>query len=195
MLTYDDRLHVYVLDGTRIPSVTQALKLAGLIDARFYTPEAAARGTAVHALCQYADGGGMPIAWSDVPYGVEAYAEAYDAFRFDTRIEYAGIEKMNAHPDGSYAGRCDRDVLRSTFGGRGKLEIKTGGEEEWHGYQLALYQLMDPQGERWAVYLQANGRYRLRRKFSADDYRTGRRAVADAWQAMFAMPEIGRFPA
>lgn len=191
MLTYDDTLHLYRIDGRIIPSVTQALKIAGHIDTRFYSLEAAARGSAVHALCQYLDDGTVPV-----PHGrivdliaergdeLQGYYEAYESFLFDTRVTYSGVEVLCAHPSGDYGGRPDR-LVANLFGEQGVLELKTGDEEDWHAYQLALYQLMRPSGSRWAVYLGKNGRYRGPvRMTNADDYRIGRNAIAQAWAAL-----------
>lgn len=188
MLTYDDARHEYRLNGRPIPSVTQALKLAGHIDDWWYTPEAAARGTAVHTACELVDGGPARRTASAMHTDddIAGYVDAYQMFSFDTQVVYSEIEVMCAHPDGTYAGRPDR-IVANLLGEAGVLEIKTSRTpEDWHSIQLAAYQLLRPVGSRWVVYLSTTGRYKLVRCTHADDYRRWRNALALAWMEIDA---------
>jgi hypothetical protein len=184
-LTYDDERHEYRIDGQRVPSVTQALKLAGHITAQFYTRLAAARGTAVHLATEQIDRRRPPTLRFQAPgagaprLSIEAYVDAYAAFKRDCKPRYEAIERMRSHARERYAGRPDR-IVADLFGERGIAEFKTGAEEKWHGYQTALYQLMDPAGSRWVIYLLDDGRYKLRAMRNAEDYAIGLHAVRRA---------------
>lgn len=188
---YDDATHAYFWNDERIPSVTQALKLAGYIDAQFYTPEAAARGTLVHAACEVLDK--QPVASLSVARrigfrlspDIRPYVQAYARFLQDCRPEYDAIETTMYHPRLRYGGRTDR-IVADLFRSPGILELKTGSVEPWHGYQTALYQLMKPTGARWVVYLGDNGRYRVDTMTNADDYRIGIDAIQQAAAALRA---------
>jgi len=186
-LVYRDRDHTYWLDGVHIPSVTQSLKLAGHIDARFYTPDAAYRGSLVHAVCEAIDrqDWSSPLAQIAASgrscYDTTPYAEAYERFLWDCRPQYAEIERAGYHAELRYGARPDR-IVDEMCGESGVLELKTGDPEPWHALQLALYQLVRPAGSRWVVYLRDTGRYRLERCTQADDYRTAIAAVLDAWK-------------
>ena len=52
---FDEMDHIYRIDGQIIPSITQILKSSGIADTRYYTPQTAERGTAVHEACQFYD--------------------------------------------------------------------------------------------------------------------------------------------
>jgi RecB family exonuclease len=151
-----------------------------LIDASFYTPEAAARGTAIHAMTEAFDRRNHRASWAAA---IEPYASAYDKFRRECQPRFSDIERMLCHVIERYAGRPDRVVV-DLGGEAGILEIKSGSVEIWHGYQTALYQLMQPTGSRFVLYLNANGRYKLQRMTNADDYRIGRLAVRTAWKIL-----------
>jgi hypothetical protein len=56
-LTYDDATHTYKLDGVVVPSVTQVLTAAGVIDNRWFTEEATHRGQLVHVATMLMDQG------------------------------------------------------------------------------------------------------------------------------------------
>jgi hypothetical protein len=58
-LQFDPHTHQYTLGDRVILSVTQRIQRAGLLGpaATWYTPESAARGTAVHLACTHWDTG------------------------------------------------------------------------------------------------------------------------------------------
>ena len=58
-LRFDPDTHQYTLDGRMIRSVTQRMQRAGLLGSAetWYTPESAARGTAVRLACAHWDTG------------------------------------------------------------------------------------------------------------------------------------------
>lgn len=182
---YDDAEHVYLLDGQRVPSVTQVLTLAGLIDARWFTPEAAERGRRVHQFAELLDtrtidDGVAFVRDAEIPEEVGGYVEAYRKMLREVRPVYDAIEQAYWHPVERYGGRPDRGCRR-IFSGPGTLELKSGGEAEWHGVQLAGYERLRRRGARWVCYLQANGRYKIRQCTIADDHREFLRALRDVW--------------
>lgn len=173
--------------------VTRALTLAGRIEKRFFNPEAAERGTALHALTEHYDRGESP----DVCNEWLGYMEAYQSFVATVRPDYGEPEWWYALPTESVygeslkggvfierfveskrlgvRGRVDR-VCRDLFGGPAVLDLKFGAKQAWHGVQLAGYNRLCPIGARWSVYLKSNGRYEL---IQYDDPRDDRRFMSD----------------
>ena len=181
---YDDAEHVYRLDGVPVPSVTQALTLTGRIDTSWFTPEAAERGRRIHTYAELLDtrtiDGVSFVRDREIPDAIGGYVEAYRAMRRDVRPVYDAIEQACWHPQLRYGGRPDRGCRR-IFGGPGTLELKSGGEADWHGVQLAGYERLRRRGGRWVCYLQANGRYKIRQCRAADDHHEFLRALRDVW--------------
>lgn len=181
---YNDEDHAYYLRGAKVPSVTQILTLTGRIETRWFTPEGAERGRRVHAFAEQADratlDGAVFLQEREIPDEIGGYIEAYRAMVRDVRPVYDAIEAAYWHPIERYGGRPDRGCRR-IFGGPGTLELKTGAEADWHGVQLAGYERLRRRGSRWACYLQANGRYKIRQMTSADDHDEFLRALREAW--------------
>lgn len=174
--------HAYYLGGQRIVSVTQALKLSGRIDDRWFTPEARERGLRIHHFCELLDRDprlrdGAPVA---VAHDVSGEVAAYRAFVYDYRPRWSHIEQGFAHAIDCYGGRPDRVGLLQRLGEKGTVELKSGGAYDWHGLQLALYQGLNPSGSRWVLYLGKNGKYKFVRCKRAADYPEARQALLDA---------------
>lgn len=171
-MTFDPARHEYREDdGTPIPSVTQILKTAGVIDDRWYTAEARDKGSAAHKLCErYANGErydkhGRPMC--DLPY-VNAFARwVMDYSPWAIATECRVYHRLNGKP---YAGTFD--LLAEIEGRRELIDIKTGAKAKWHAVQLAAYAMAKITGQsniidgpvnpdRCAVlYLQADGKYK-----------------------------------
>jgi hypothetical protein len=172
-MIFDPGNHQYCEDdGTPIPSVTQIIKAAGVIDDRWYTTESRDKGTAAHRLCErYAEGErddrhGRPL--RGIPY-VNAFANWVDGcYPYAIATECKIYHRLNSR---AYAGTFD--LLAKIEGKRTLIDIKTGASAKWHAVQLAAYamarivdkagkvtdQLVNP--ERCAVlYLKADGKYR-----------------------------------
>jgi hypothetical protein len=168
VLNFNEERHEYTVDGVLRPSVTQALKDAGLIHTEWYTEEARLRGKAVHAACQFLDEDDLD--WNSVLPEYRGYLAAWERFMHDSCYQISRdpegrplIEYRLYHPRFGYCGTLDRQA--SIGSGDYLLDIKTGGPEEWHGYQLAGYSqcLSNPLArKRLTVHLQANGRYTTR---------------------------------
>ena len=98
-LEFDEESHRYRFGARVVPSVTQVLERAGLVDAQFVTRDALARGSAVHAEIArlIVDGTGEPSAY------------AVQAMRFceDLDVRIIATEEMVFHPLAWYAGRID----------------------------------------------------------------------------------------
>ena len=160
-LHFDEAAHRYTLGERELVSVTQALTEAGFIDPRWYTEEAALRGTYVHAAVALHAAGDLALESLDST--VAPYFDAYLAFRQESGFAIAGCEERVFDPVMGYAGTLD---LRGVFGGRigvDVIDIKTGSIPSWVGYQTAAYArlLPTPPRRRWALNLRANGTYRL----------------------------------
>jgi hypothetical protein len=156
----------YRVGGQPRLSVTQVLTLAGRIESRWFSPEAAERGEMVHAFTEQIDKGQRTVLPSDM-FG---YGEAYLRFLYTVKPVWSHIEHEVHHEGWQLAGRIDR-VASELFGRPGILDIKTGGAQPWHANQLAAYNAMCPSGVRWCLYLMPDGQYRLQQHEDARPYR------------------------
>lgn len=178
---FDRERHEYWWKGTRAPGVSGILVGHGLIDSRFLTPESRARGSLVHALTVEYDQRTL----RRCPPDVDGYLTAYHNFCEDVRPVYVATEEPRFHEELIFGGCPDR-ICSQLVNGPGVLEIKTGAKYPWHGIQLAGYQLLQPAGERWCLYLKPNGRYDLRPQRRAEDYADFHRARLAWWERQAA---------
>jgi len=171
-MTFDPGSHEYREDdGTPIPSVTQILKAAGVIDDRWYTAESRDKGTAAHRLCErYAEGdreGKRGIFLRALPY-VNAFANWVDScYPWAIATECRIYHKLNGK---AYAGTFD--LLAEIQGKRTLIDIKTGAPAKWHAIQLAAYAMAHLTGNPFiegkpvnpdkcaVLYLRADGSYK-----------------------------------
>lgn len=130
---FDEETHTYTLDGKILPSITQAISAAGLVDANWYTALGRFRGSAVHSATQLHDEDDLDESSLDEVYGfepgeLEAYLEQWRKFREDYEFEPTLIEKPLFHHVHLYAGKPDRAGFVKFNGRRTKcvVEIKTG---------------------------------------------------------------------
>jgi len=171
-MIFNPAAHEYTEDdGTPIPSVTQIIKAAGIIDDRWYTQEAREKGSAVHELCErYAagvrvDNRGNPLASYEYINSFAAWMSDYHVFTLSTECRvYHNIDGK------AYAGTYD--ILADIGGKTVLIDIKTGAKAKWHAVQLAAYAMARPviggvvqadpvNPDALAVlYLQAGGKYR-----------------------------------
>jgi len=184
VLEFDEQEHIYTVDGVLRPSVTQTLKEAGLIDVHWYTDEARLRGKAVHAACQFLDEDDLD--GDTVVPEYQGYVRAWETFKRETGFRISRdpdghllSEYRMYHPGFGYCGTLDR---QGTIGKNDYiLDIKTGGPEEWHAYQLAGYSQCFSNAlarKRLTVHLKANGRYTTR-EYAPDRF-------ASDWQVFSA---------
>ena len=168
LVQIEESAHVYTVAGVERPSVTQILKDAGLIDTTWYTDEARERGKAVHFATHFLDEDDLE--WDTVLPHYRGYVQAWERFKQESHFEIGRdsdgnllIEYRLFHPVFGYCGTLDR--LGTIGNVEYVLDIKTGGPDEWHGYQIAAYShcLPSPHSrKRMTVHLRANGSFSTR---------------------------------
>lgn len=161
MFAFCPQTHTYTLSGKQLLSVTQVLREAGLIDARWYTDDAAQRGTFVHAAIALDQQHLLDDATLDA--GLRPYFEAYQRFMADTDARFELIEHRVHDPLLGYAGTLD--ACGTALGRPVLCDFKTGTTPPWVGVQLAAYARLLPQSfrlTRYSVELRADATYRLR---------------------------------
>lgn len=162
-LHFDHAAHAYTYLGRPLISVTQALKEAGLIDDRWYTSEAALRGTYIHEACAMLNRGAE--LHPDSLCGYEGEVHAYRCFLADTGYEPRLTEQIVMSTAHCVAGKIDS--LGPLFGCLKVVDCKSGDYEPWHELQITAYSRMDypqdmtPTGG-VLLYLREDGTYRLR---------------------------------
>jgi len=152
---FDEATHTYTIKGQPVPSVTQVLREAGLIDTSWFTPEAALRGQHVHTACALWDKGELDTCALDpvlVPY-----LEAWQKFRKESGVTPAIIETPYYSLEHGFAGCVDRAWLD------GKhwviADIKSGPLPSWLTLQLAGYSILVNAFSGMGVELRDNGSY------------------------------------
>lgn len=161
-LHFDAAAHRYTYGSRDLISVTQVLTVCGFVDSMFFTEDAAARGTAIHAAVQAFHVGGFDV--SALPVEYAPYFDAYLAFAAESGFYVHACEERVCDPLLGYAGTLDlRGRFQQFATGVDVIDIKTGSVPAWVGYQTAGYaRLVDgPLRRRWALHLKANGTYSL----------------------------------
>ena len=155
MNEFREATHEYRINGQPVPSVTQTLKEAGLINSTWFTPEAALRGQHVHTACALWDKGELDTCALDpvlVPY-----LEAWQKFRKESGVTPAIIEEPFYSLEHGFAGTPDRAWLD------GKhwviADIKSGPLPDWLTLQLAGYSILVNAFSGMGVELRDNGSY------------------------------------
>lgn len=189
LLEFDAASHTYRLDGEILPSVTQILKAARLIDYSMIPQDvlqrAAARGRAVHQTLEYLDNGFIDPVDDPINPAVAGYVEAARKFYQDAQFEPHLVEFRNYHPGWRYAGTLDR--LGSMAGSQTILDFKTGILLPGHALQLAAYLAMLPEPRRYrriALKLNEDATYHIE-EYAAADYKRDIRiflSALDCWR-------------
>ena len=107
-LEFDEKTHIYKLNGVQVPSVTQVVELltAGKYGAGGATlAQAKRRGARVHEICELIDYGAMP---DEIEPELVGYIKAYLAFLRDYNPTWTHIEHRMASEVYGYAGTVDR---------------------------------------------------------------------------------------
>jgi hypothetical protein len=166
MIELDRETHIYT---PNLPSVTEILKSAGMIDTTWYTEEARQRGSAVHLACEYWDLGDLEE--DSVDPAIAGYLQSYIAFR---QTQGSAVPEWIEMPlmdkSGTYAGTPDRILVARP---RALWDLKTGACQHWHRYQSAAYVncLDDPFSySRFGIYLRQNGNLPEVREFPKKEY-------------------------
>ena len=122
-LTFFDKGHIYMLDGERIPCVSDLCRFLHreiYKDAPMWQREAAAdRGTGVHLATQTLDATGR----AEIEEEYLPYLQAYAQFRKEHSVRWELIEHPGYHPEHRYAGTIDRYGLLDGY--KTLLDIKT----------------------------------------------------------------------
>lgn len=115
--------------------VTEVLRLAGLVDERWFTEEARDRGTAVHTAARYFDEGDLDD--GSVDPSIAAKLGAYRLFIAEMAPEILAVEESVTDHLLGYCGTLDRRLRINDR--EGVLDIKCGAESPWHCLQLMFY--------------------------------------------------------
>lgn len=170
VFTFDEAAHEYRLDGKRLPSVTQILKLIAP-DYSQIPPAVLERkralGQAGHLACELDDLGELDESTLDEE--VAGYLAGWRRFKAENGVEVLMNEQRLYHPRLGYAGTLDR-LLRMRSA-PWLVDLKTAVEPHpIYGPQTAAYvELLDaqpdgrlPNGTRRAsLHLDGDGCYRL----------------------------------
>jgi hypothetical protein len=161
VLTLDKETHVYTLGDRRMPSVTEILKGAGLVDDQWFTDAGRWRGSAVHSACWYDDQNDLDEDGLDDR--LKPYLAAYRKFKAETGFVPTAIEEPLHHALLGYAGTPDR--IGELSGGRLCLpDLKSGASSRVTRYQTAAYAGCLPSPRKYVrmeVRLKDNGKYTL----------------------------------
>lgn len=163
-LTFEPIEHRYTWNGIVVPSVTQALKAANILDYRHIPQDilqrAAIRGTAAHKACELWDLETLNEETLDEE--IRPYLEAYKRFTVETGWIPGRIEERHFNRTYTYAGTFDRIGLLN--GALVCLDFKTGMVMDGHRAQLAAYCMMMPQPRRFqriALQLKSDATYKV----------------------------------
>lgn len=146
MLTFDEQLHEYKLDGLKIPSVTQILKESGLSSfnnvPEHLLQESATIGKHVHRATELADLDMLDMDSLDELY--LTYLVQWEKFKKDYSFIQEQIELKLVHPILRFAGTIDRvgTMLINGKTHRVILDIKTGIKTKEVAIQLAGYSIL-----------------------------------------------------
>jgi hypothetical protein len=131
---YDGLTHTYTMDGVKIPSVTEVLKIV----APWKGPpgEPAHRGTFIHASCEMFELGGLDMdALDDDDRGM---VQAWESYLADhPKLTNPMIEER-MFSSRRFAGTADRVYLSE----RTIVDIKTGQPRPEHNLQLQAYAML-----------------------------------------------------
>ena len=135
-ITLDPETHIYRVNGSVRPGVTDILKSVGLIPDYRGDGSAAHRGRAVHLATQLLDAGTLD--WSSVDDALIPFLNAYENCLKEWGLVPEVREQVVYHPFCLYCGTLD-GVYRARYG-RVLVDIKTGEAIPPHAkYQTAAY--------------------------------------------------------
>lgn len=160
VLALDEESHVYTLGSRKLPSVTEIIVGAGLVDTQWFTEAGRWRGSAVHAACWYEDENDLDEAGLDPR--LAGYLAAYRKFKAETGFAVEVNEEIVHHDLLGYAGRYDK---RGSYAkGPALIDLKSGASSKITRYQTAAYVGCLPSPRKYTrmeVRLKENGKYSL----------------------------------
>lgn len=155
---FDEKTHTYTVDGRVVPSVTQVLKSAGLVDDRWFNEGARDRGRIVAVAIELHSKGEL----GTVPDGYQGYVDAWKKFLAETGFVPSSVEQPICHEHYGYAGTPD-SIGRFRDGALTIVDVKTGADASHYALQTAGYGLMLCSiPDRCCVFLSADGKYKMR---------------------------------
>ena len=168
--------HVYEFEGRIVPSVTQALQLAGLDDLsrapRHYVERAGAIGTAVHQACHFLDEDDLDVESLDAK--IVGYVLAYQRFKEQRNFEPLVIEQrgVSIDPYGCLPFGFCLDRIGTIGGVEILIEIKTASRRyDWWRIQTAAYaQAVNFTGPRFELHLAKTGTFKFNRHAKDSDF-------------------------
>jgi hypothetical protein len=168
--------HVYEFDGVVVPSVTQAMQLAGLDDLsrapRHFVERAGAIGTAVHQACHFLDECDLDLDSLD-PL-IVGYVLGYQRFKEQHNFEPVVIEQrgLSVDPFGGLPYGFCLDRIGTIGGVEILIEIKTASRRyDWWRIQTAAYaSAVNFTGPRFEVHLAKTGTYKFNRHAQDGDF-------------------------
>ncbi len=178
-LIFKAETHEYFLDGAKIPSVTQVLKDAGIINFSNVSIEilnaACLFGIAVHKTCELYDMQNLDE--SSLDPNLQPYLNAWIKFRKDTKFEIKGIEKKVYSRKFRYAGTLDR-VGFLFINKYSVIDIKTGFELspataiQTAAYDYAYQEMIGTRAhnKRYSVLLKPDGTYKVEEYKNKNDF-------------------------
>lgn len=169
MLSFDQRIHQYTVNGLKYPSVTEILQLAGLGPDYNNIPPVILEqkrdlGTFVHEASEYVD---MGAEVPDYP-GADGYVQAYRNFKAEHNFVPVEAELQISHRILKYAGMIDR--IGSIKSNLAVIDLKTTASIEigYVGPQTAAYEEayrlitgIKRRLPRYTLQLKADGTYKL----------------------------------
>ncbi len=164
---FDDATHTYHFDGKVVPSVTQVLKSAGMIDDRWFNQGARDRGRIVTVAIELHSKGEL----GTVPEGYEGYVGAWVTFLVDTGFVPRDVEKPFFNRLYGYAGTPDVEGRVPGATRRLIVDVKTGCDAPHYPIQTAGYDMAySHPHDRWCVFLKPNGAYAIRQHTDPRDW-------------------------
>lgn len=179
ILTFEEETHTYKTNGIKVPSVTQILKEAGLIDLSFVDKEIleykSDLGTKVHTTTELYDQNNLDV--DSLHPILKGYLDGWIKFRKDYDFTPTLMEIALIHPLYKYAGKIDRigTIRKDTV----QVDLKSGVHHHSYAIQSAgyteLYNYGKPKKEqikkRYTVYLKGTGEYEVREHKNPNDTR------------------------
>lgn len=177
MIRFNKEEHLYYLeDKTTVPSVTQIIKNAGLINYSnvpdYILKRAATRGTAVHEACELFDKKiDKFTTYLSIPL-LEPYIKAWISFVRQFSPDFMEIESIVYSEKHNFAGTLDRVCMMDNV--LWIIDIKTGAEKDYHRLQTAGYSIAFKKYDcveifRACVYLSKDGGFQLNCHLNDDD--------------------------
>lgn len=173
-VTFTARGHIYREGDLVVPSVSQALELAGIDDLRgaprHHVRRAAVRGQAVHTATQLLDLGKLDE--HTVTPEIAGYVMAYEQFKRDTGFHPIAIEERGVGAIGVLKFGYCIDRVGILFDRLAIVDLKTASKAyPWWAIQTAGYaDAIKHEGPRYSVQLAGDGDYNLVRYDDGEDF-------------------------